>query len=218
MGEHYENVHKHLLPTDMSGYQWFYFLLTKKEQGSCVICKRTTKFNEIAMKYSRFCEDPKCKQKYKEERDKRMIGKFGKLYLTDEEAHQKKMLLGRKISGIYTWSNSTKIPYTGSYELDFLKYLDTELHWVSSDILSPSPHSYVYEYDGAKHFYIPDFFIPSLNLEIEIKSEKNKNINQDSRDKDKIKDELMRTNSNLFNYIKILEKEYQEFLELVKEE
>jgi len=219
MGNHYDTVHKHMLPTNMTGYQWFYFLLTKKDHGTCVICKGLTAFNETAMKYSRFCDNPNCKQKYKEERDKRMMGKYGKLYMTDEAAHQKKMLLARRISGQYTWSDgSSKNNYTGSYELDFLKYLDIELKWCPSDIISPSPHSYVYEHSGTRHFYIPDFFIPSLNLEIEIKSDENKNINQESRQKDIVKDDMMKSNSNLFNYVRIMNKNYSGFLELVKEE
>ena len=71
MGNHYETKHKDLLPPGMSGYRWFYFLLTKKDKGSCVICHNETDFNEATMKYSRFCNNPQCKQKYKEERDNR---------------------------------------------------------------------------------------------------------------------------------------------------
>jgi hypothetical protein len=217
MGYHYEIKHKELIPPDMSGYRWFYYLLTKKDKGSCVICHNETDFNEISMKYSRFCNNPACKQKYKEERDKRMIGKYGKLYLCDDPEHQKKMQQGRRIAGIYTWSDGkSKFNYLSSYEKDFLRYLDVELHWPVSDIMAPSPHTYEYEYEGKKHFYMPDFFIPSLNLEIEIKDDGSaKNINQESREKDKIKDELMKSLSNLFNYIKIINKDYTQFNQLL---
>ena len=47
MGTHYEEKHKELLPEDMTGYRYFYFLLTKKERGACVICKNPTDFNDI---------------------------------------------------------------------------------------------------------------------------------------------------------------------------
>lgn len=218
MGEHYQNKHRNLIPEDMTGYQWFYYLLTKKDKGSCVMCHIETEFNELTMKYSRFCDNPACKYKYKQQRDRRMICKHGKVYLLDDPEMQKKMQQGRRIAGIYNWSDGkNKFSYLSSYELHFLKYLDTELHWPASDIMAPSPHTYMYEYQGKSHFYMPDFFIPSLNLEIEIKDDGSaKNINQDSREKDKIKDELMKSCSNLVDYIKIVNKDYTEFMELIK--
>lgn len=219
MGRHYETEHKSLLPPDMDGYRWFYYQLTKKERGSCVICHNETDFNRSSMKYSRFCNNPKCKQAYKEERDKRMMDKYGKIYLLDDPEMQKKMQAGRKISGIYTWSDkSAQFSYVGSYELDFLKYLDTELHWPSSDLFSPSPHTYVYEYNGESHYYMPDFFIPSLSLEVEIKSsERMNNQSTESREKEVIKDKMMRGLGNIMNYILILNKNYTEFINLLKE-
>lgn len=220
MGNHYETKHKELLPPGYTGYRWFYYLLTGKEKGSCVECHNETDFNEVTMKYSRFCNNPVCKQKYKEERDRRMIKKYGKMYLTDDPEFQKKMQQGRRIAGEYTWSDGkTKLPYLSSYEMDFFRYLDVNLKWPVSDIIAPSPHTYQYEYKDKEHFYMPDAFIPSLNLEVEIKDDGSaKNINYDSREKDKIKDALMRSCSNLFNYIKIVNKDYKEFEELIKKE
>ena len=220
MGHHYETKHKNLLPEGMSGYRWFYYLLTKKDRGSCVECKGETDFNEITMKYSRFCNNPQCKQKYKEERDRRMMGKYGKLYLLDDPEMQKKMQQGRKIAGSYTWSDGkTKIPYLGTYELDFLKHLDINLHWPTADVICPSPHVYTYEYKGESHFYIPDAFIPSMNLEIEIKStERMYNQNQESMEKEKIKDDLMKSCSNMFNYLRIENKNYAPFEALIMKE
>lgn len=220
MGNHYETVHKNLIPPDMTGYRWFYFLLTKKDHGSCVECHGETDFNELTMKYSRFCNNPACKQKYKAERDRRMMAKYGKIYLLDDPEMQKKMQAGRRIGGIYNWSDGkTKVPYLSSYELDFFRYLDITLQWPSSDLIAPSPHTYGYTYQGKSHFYMPDAFIPSLNLEVEIKDDGSaKNISQESREKDKIKDELMKSCSNLFNYIKIVNKNYAGFEEIIKEE
>jgi hypothetical protein len=220
MGLHYENQHKEMIPPDMTGFRFFYYLLTKKDHGSCVICHNETDFNENTMKYSRFCNNPACKQKYKEERDKRMIDKYGKVHLLDDPEMQKKMQQGRRIAGIYTWSNGKdKFNYLSSYELDFLKYLDNQLHWVPSDIIAPSPHIYTYEYKEKSHYYMPDFFIPSMNLEIEIKDDGSaKNINQESREKDIIKDNLLKSLNNIVNYIKIVNKDYTKFIELIKEE
>ena len=219
MGEHYENKHKDLLPEDIDGFRWFYYTLTKKNHGECVICHNNTEFNKITMKYSRFCDNPQCKQKYKEERDKRMIAKYGKVCLLNDEEKQRQMLENRKISGVYTWSDGTKIKYVGSYELDFLKFLNTKLNWVSSDIFGPSPHTYEYEVDGKKHIYIPDFFIPSLNCEIEIKSkDRMDRQNSESRAKEIEKDKLMKSCSNLFNYIIIFDKDYTEFNKLIQKD
>lgn len=220
MGAHYEAKHKDLLPPDMDGYRWFYYLLTKKEHGSCVICKQETDFNRNTMKYARFCNNPMCKQKYREERDRRMMKTHGKLYLTDDPEMQKKMQAGRKIGGIYNWSDGkTKFLYLSSYELHFLKFLDHELHWPASDLVAPSPHTYVYQYKGKEHFYMPDFFIPSIATEIEIKSsEREMNQNQESREKDAIKDQMMKSLSNVIGYIKINNKQYDEFLQLVSKD
>lgn len=220
MGLHYETKHKSMLPPEMDGYRWFYFLLTKKDKGSCVECHNETEFNRTTMKYSRFCNNPLCKQKYKETRDKRMMDKYGKIYLLDDPEVQKKMQAGRKIGGLYAWSDGkTKFQYLSSYELHFLKFLDEELHWPASDLFSPSPHTYVYEYEKKEHYYMPDFFIPSLNCEVEIKSDDRMyKQNQESKEKDILKDAMMKSLSNTINYIRILDKDYSGFLELIKEE
>lgn len=220
MGEHYELAHKNDIPSDMTGFQYFYYLLTGKDRSSCVICKNETDFNQITMKYSRFCNNPECKKKYREQFKNRMVSKYGKIHLLNEVEKQKEMLSRRKISGVYKWSdNSAEINYTGSYELDFLKLLDFKLKWPSSDIIGPSPHTYYYEFEGRKRFYIPDFFIPSKNLELEIKSSaRMEKQNEESERKDLEKIKLMKSCDNLYNYIIIYDRDYREFIELIKEE
>ena len=220
MGKHYDEHHKDLIPPDMDGYRWFYFLLTKKSNGSCVICHNDTEFNRITMKYSRFCNNPQCKQKYKEERDKRMMSKYGKLHLLDDPAQQAKMQQNRRIAGIYTWSDGkNKFPYLSSYEADFLRHLDIDLNWPPADIMMPSPHTYTYQYNGKEHFYMPDAYLVSLNCEVEIKSSiRQEKQNPESREKEILKDQLMKSCSNLFNYIKIDDMNYEEFNKLIQKE
>lgn len=220
MGAHYENKHHDLIPEDTDGYRYFYWLLTGKERGSCIMCKEETEFNRETMKYARFCKKEACKAAYRKQFVERMIGKYGKIHLLDDPEMQKKMLANRKISGTYKWSDGKhEFTYTGTYELDFLKYLDETLSWNPDDLMSPSPHTYQYKYQDKDHFYMPDFFIPSINCEIEIKSsERTERQNPDSREKDKLKDELMRSNSSHFLYIKILNKDYSEFNKLIKDE
>ena len=147
-----------------------------------------------------------------------MIGKYGKVSLLDDPEQQKKMLANRSISGKYKWSDGSEKTYTGSYELSFLEFLDNVLDFKSDDVICPSPHTYWYEYDGKKHFYIPDVFIPSLNLEIEIKDggdnpNMHHKIQAVDKVKEKLKDEVMLSNGNNFDYIKIVNKKNDIFLE-----
>lgn len=217
---HIESSHSESIPQDMSAWRFVYYLKTGKTHGSCIICKKDTEWNEKTHKYHRFCNNPKCKEKYVETFRNRMIGKYGKVNLLNDPEQQKKMLANRKISGVYTWRDHVhETPYTGTYELSFLKFLDEVLEFNPEDVIGPSPHTYYYIYEGKKHFYIPDFFIPSLNLEIEIKEGTNNHpkIQAVDKVKERLKDEVMKSNSNSFNYIKIIEKNNFRFIEFLDE-
>lgn len=202
--------------------RYVYYIKTGKENGRCVICKNPTGWNEKTGKYHRFCKNPKCKEKYVETFRKRMIGKRGVVTMLNDPEHQRKMLANRSISGTYKWSDGKEFSYTGTYELDFLKFLDQFMEFDSSDILSPSPHTYYYMYEGKKKFYIPDFFIPSLNLEIEVKDagEGNPKANNHpkivavDRVKEKLKDAVLTSQKN-FSYIKVFDKQYDNFIDLL---
>ena len=217
---HMELKHGDMIPEDMTPWQFVYFLKTGKTHGSCIMCKKDTGWDEHTHKYKRLCENPKCHDKYVEMFRSRMIGKYGKINLLDDPAQQRVMLSRRKISNIYTWRDhvSTSV-YTGSYEKSFLEFLDTVLMFDPSDVISPSPHTYYYIYENKKHFYFPDFFIPSLNLEVEIKEGTNKHpkILAVDKVKEKLKDDVMRSNQNSFNYIKIVEKHNERLLDFLDE-
>src|SRR5699024_4334373 len=66
------------------------------------------------------------------------------------------------------------------------------------------------------HHYIPDAYIPSINLEIEIKNSTNKHPGMIKKDmvKNMIKDETMKSIKGV-NYIRILDKDYSEFIDLL---
>jgi len=216
---HLEEDHESMIPPNMSVEQYYYFLKTGKEFGSCVVCKGKTPWNEKTKKYHRFCGDPACKAKYKETVDQRMIGKYGKVNLLNEPDHQRKMLMGRSISGEYEFNGIMK-PYVGSYELDFLKTMDLFFDWDPNDIAMPSPHTYYYMYEGEKHFYIPDAFIYSLGLEIEIKDGGNNpnmhhKIQDVDKEKERLKDEVM-YNQKLHHYIKLTNKNYWNLFEFFR--
>lgn len=222
MAHHLEQYHGDLIPEDMTASQFYYKLKTGKDHGSCVMCHKNTEWNEKTHKYHRFCNDPKCKEKYREIFKKRMIGTHGKITLLNEPAQQKIMLAHRKISGEYLWSDGkSRFTYTGSYEHEFLKFLDLILDWDPMDLMTPSPHTYYYEYEGKKRFYIPDMFIPSLRLEIEIKDggdnpNMHHKIQEVDKVKERLKDEVMLTNKCNFNYIKIVNKEHKKFLQYLE--
>lgn len=217
---HLEKYHSELIPPDMTAWQFIYYLRTGKTHGKCVVCGNPTGWNDKTHKYHRFCKNPKCKEKYREVFKKRMIGKYGKTTLLNDPNQQKKMLAHRKISGEYLWSDHVhKTEYTGTYEKSFLNFLDSVMNFDPEDVMAPSPHTYYYIYEGEKHFYIPDFFIPSLNLEIEIKEGTNMHpkIIAVDKVKERLKDEVMKSNANNFNYLKIVEKNNFIFIRYLEE-
>ena len=213
---HLEKKHFESIPKNMTPDQFAYYLRTGKDHGNCIICKNNTSWNKITHKYNRFCDNPKCKERYRDIFKKRMIGKYGKTTLLDDPEQQKKMLANRKISGRYLWRDHVhEFTYTGSYEKSFLEFLDRVMNFDADDLMAPSPHTYWYIYNGNKHFYIPDFYIPSLNLEIEIKDGgDNPNMHHKIQDVDKVKeqakDDIMMNNET--NYIKIVNKKNEDFL------
>ena len=217
--EHLEEEHEEMIPKNFTPAQYYYYLKTGKEHGKCVVCTMPTKWNDSTNKYARFCEMESCKEKYKEEFKKRMIGKYGRVHLLNDPDQQRKMLANRSISGKYEWSDNREVAYTGTYELDFLKFLDVFMHFDSKDIMAPSPHTYYYMYEGEEKFYIPDFFIPSLNLEIEIKDGgTNPNTHHKIQDVDKVKEKLkdsVMTSQKQFSYIKITDKNYDSFFDFM---
>lgn len=216
---HLEEEHGSLIPPNMTTAHYYYYLKTGRKHGNCVMCKGPTKFNEKTKKYHRFCDNPKCKQDYKEIVDKRMIGVYGKVNLLNDPEQQRKMLMNRSISGHYNFDGVDK-PYVGSYELDFLKTMDLFFDWDPNDIVSPSPHTYYYEYEGKKHFYIPDFYIMSLGLEIEVKDggdnpNMHHKIQDVDKEKEKLKDKVMHT-QKINHYVKLTNKNYYNLFEFFR--
>ena len=219
---HIENKHKDMIPKDMTVQQYYYYMKTGKMNGNCVMCKQPTSWNPNTGKYNRFCGNIKCKDEYVKIMKNRMIAKYGKTHLLNDPNKQREMLANRKISGTYEWSNGRhETTYTGSYELDFLKTLDEFFNWDPEDISMPSPHTYTYKYEGEDKFYIPDVFIHSLDLEIEIKDggdnpNNHHKIQEVDKEKERLKDDVMKSQKH-FHYIKITNKNYENFFQFLKE-
>ena len=211
---HMNNAHPEVRPEGYSDRRFFYYILTGKTHGNCIVCKKETEWNEETGKYNRFCSNPKCKEEYRKVFKERMISKYGKITMMDDPEFARKALANRKISGSYKFSDGGELSYVGSYEKDFLMMMDKFLGYRSTDIMAPSPHTYYYEYEGEKHYYIPDFFIPNLNLEIEIKQNESTHpkILAVDKVKEQKKDEVMLANKSIV-YIKLVDKKYEPFIE-----
>lgn len=220
---HMENCHPGLIPEGWTPARYFYFLQTKKDHGSCIICGNETDWLESRMKYARFCNNPDCKEKYREQFKSRMINSYGKVTLLNDPEQQRKMLLAKKNSGYYELSDGTKVEYVSSYEQHFLMMIDHLFRIEGNDIMGPSPHTYYYNYvnpedkenEGQK-FYIPDYYFPSMNLEVEIKQNTSTHpkILRVDKVKEKCKDDVMKNNPTI-NYIKIVDKNYDEFFKFI---
>jgi ribosomal protein S18 acetylase RimI-like enzyme len=171
------------------------------------------------------CGSEECKRKARERASKNYIGKHGKIYSINDPEQQAKMIYGRKTSGTYIFEDEDtgkkyRAMYDSSYGRDFLEMIDTFLFWSGADIIAPSPHVYYYEYEGQKHFYIPDVYISSLNLEVELKDggdnpNMHPKIQAVDKVKEKAKDEVMESIKDQVNYIKICNKDYAEFFALL---
>lgn len=223
-GNHVSVHHPECIPQGWSYARYYYYILTGKKNGSCIVCKQETDWNEATQKYERFCKNPECKAKYREMFKNRMMKKYGKTTLLNDPEQQRKMLANRRISGKYTFMNGVQVGYVGTYEKDFLVMLNTFLQFDPNDLMMPSPHTYEYNYKNpndkeheGKHFFIPDAYIPSLNLEIEIKQSTNTHpkLLRIDKVKELQKDELMKSIPTV-NYIKIVDKDYAEFFDLIQ--
>lgn len=208
---HMDKTHQEELK-ELPPAQVYFNYKNHKEFGLCIVCKKNhTEFNLKTEKYERICSNLKCKEDYRKMFVDRMKNKYGKETLLNDPEQQKKMLANRKISGTYTWSTNkkAKFTYTGSYEKEFLEFLDIFLNWNPEDLFFPSPIIFKYVYEGKKHFYMPDVYIPSLNLIIEIKSLENTHYRLRDIDIEKLKD--ITVEKSKYNYFKVTDKKYDAF-------
>lgn len=173
-------------------------------------------FNQSTLKYERFCSNPNCKEEYVKLVKGRMKTKYGQEHLLNTAEMQRKMIFNHPNAKDFVWDDKHTFRVIGTYEYDFLKTLK-ELGWSPSDVIAPSPNDYWYKWkDGSQHLYIPDFYIPSLALEIEIKESDNQHPRMEhSREIEYLKDAMMkqRMKNSAMNYIKIVDKNYDEFME-----
>ena len=190
------------------------YLYEKRNPGPyiCPICKKNLReWDPKKRKYTRICSDPKCKEESRKLFQKNMKRVYGTDNLLNDPERQAELLANRSISGKFKFPDNVEIMYVGKYELDFLNYCVEKWHFTSEDIIPCPSKFYIQYYDiytKKTRWYMPDFYIPKYNLVIEIKDGSKYPI--ESKAKTALKEKAVIA-ANMFNYIKIVDKDYSDF-------
>lgn len=213
---HVEEEHEDLIPEHQTPTQVVFNSINKKDHGTCIVCKRPTKWNEKAGRYDRLCTNPRCKQKLRDDFKKNAIAKDGTYVYTADPKFQEKMLRGRKISSTYKFTDGGKVDYVGSYEKKFLEFIDKVMNIESKDIMAPGP-TIQYEYEGEIHYWITDFYYVPGNLVLDIKDGgKNPNTRpmKEYREKQIAKENAIRKMKK-YNYLRLTDNNFEQFMEVL---
>lgn len=214
---HLEKIHSSELPEGFSPLRTAFHIVNRKDfdyRRPCRICKKPTEWDENKGRYNFLCEDPNCKKKWITNMKKTMGDKYGAFRPTSSPEGLEKMLAGRKISGKYKFQDGIEFTYTGSYELEALKFMDLVLNVKSEDIQMPAP-IIEYPFRGSTHIYIPDIYYRPYNLLIEVKdggSRPNKNQNySDTRARQMAKENYVINHTN-YNYLRLTDNDFSQLL------
>jgi hypothetical protein len=157
-------------------------------------------------------------------RDKTWLEKYGTKYIFQSEKIKEKskitclkkygvenasqnhdiFIKQQKSSFIIKKYKDTNLLYQGSYELDFLNKYYNELQIENGKTIK-------YKYNNKEKSYHSDFFIPDLNLIVEIK-----NSWLYKRDLNILNEKEKSTLEKGYNYILILDKNYDEFKKIIQ--
>lgn len=222
---HIDKSHKTQIPDGWTAARYENYIRTGKTHGTCVICKCDTPWNDATEKYCRMCAKESCRKEARKRAEENLMKSKGITHsqMLNDPEFQRKMVYSKKTSGVYEFDdgdNTVKVMYDSSYGKDFLDMLEHFMGFCSCDIMGPSPNTYVYTYDGKPHFYVPDFYIPSLGfgIEVEIKDggdnpNKHPKIQRVDKVKEALKDEAMKKQK--VNYVKIVNKDYTAFYKML---
>lgn len=218
--KHIEKEHDSEIPVNYTAYRLVYDIVNDKHgYGSCQICHSKTKWNEKRQKYERLCSNPKCYAEVRKIYETRMLRVYNKTTLLDDPNFQNQMLSHRRISGKYRWSDGKEFEYVGSYEKNFLEFLDKTLEFKSNEIISPGP-ILEYDFNGTKKHWITDFLIIPYNLIVEVKEGgEHWNTNKTravTREKTFAKEKMI-TNLGTYSYIRLTQNDFGQFLGILAE-
>lgn len=125
------------------------------------------------------------------------------------------MLANRSISGTYKFSKGGSTSYTGSYEKNFLEFLDS-WGYRSIDIETPGP-IIEYEYGGNKHKWITDLYLIPYNLVFDVKdggSNPNTRNMEEYRAKQIAKEKAIQQ-QGVYNYIRLTDNDFSQLLQIL---
>lgn len=213
---HIDAEHEYDLPNNTSAKKYVYDI---KHPGDhmCQICKtRECVWKEKTGRYSTLCDDSSCRERARQLFLENYKNKHNKDHTISDPEVQREMAKRKKNSGEYKFQDGGKIAYVSSYELDFLKFCDLYLD-MDSSFVSECLFNFKYTYEGKEHFYLPDYYIKAYDLIIEIKADDqvtHPKILAIDKEMEVLKEESVRKNST-HNYIKICDKNYDDFIKLI---
>lgn len=217
---HIEKKHPEYISDDYTATRIVFNLVNKKEKGTCVMCGKESPWNEEKGRYDRFCS-PECVKAYTKLADRRLkdvTGKTKQELLKDPEYQNKVMLSHRSISGEYTFQDGSKKKYVGTYEKNFLRFMDVFLNIKSEDIETPGP-IIDYEYKGKKHKWITDAYYAPYNLVFDIKdggdNPNNREMSEYRAKQDAKEDAIKKLNK--YNYIRLTDNKFEQLIQLMME-
>ena len=214
---HIDSKHDDMIPEDFTPTRIVFNIINKKEYGTCIECKKETRWNEEKCRYERLCDDPKCHASYKkkvEERIKRIYGKTSRELLLDPN-QQTKMLANRRISGTYKWEDGSLSTYTGEYERKALEFCES-FGFSSSDIITPGP-VIKYQFEGKEHMWITDIWIVPYNLLIDCKDGGNNPNNRPMKEyrAKQIEKEKAVAADGRYNYLRLTDNNFKQLIEVL---
>lgn len=219
---HLGRVHNNNLPKDFTPLQTAYHIINNRPyeyHGKCRICSKPTFWDENKGRYNFLCGDSNCDKEWVNKMKSTMGDKYGAYRPTSTPEGLKKMLAARRISGTYKFQDGHEFTYTGSYELETLKFLDLVMNVKSEDLQVPGP-VVNYDFQGKTHMYITDMYYIPYNLIIEVKdggSSPNKNpAMAENRAKQMAKENWIIKKTE-YNYLRLTDKDLSQLFNIFAE-
>jgi len=215
---HVDDEHEDMLSEDYPASRAVFNYINKKDHGSCIVCKKETKWNDETWRYERLCEMPKCEKEYIAGMRANMVGVFGKENLLNDPEQQKKMLSNRKISGTYKFEDGGIRSYCGSYEKKLLEFYDKVVRAHSKDVITPGP-VIQYQYQGKTLNWITDVYYVPANLVHDVKdggdNPNNRQMDDYRAKQDAKEDDISKLNK--YNYIRLTNNNFDQLLLILAE-
>jgi len=180
--------------------------------GKCIKCGKLTRFKNINIGYFRYCSlecsnfDPRIIKKKINKMYQTLLDKYGTKHTMQIPEFKRKSNTGALKLTNYILPSGKIIKIQGSYERDFLNFALNQINENEFDFDNIPFFSYYM--NNQKHIYYPDFYIKTEKLIVEIKSTYTQKLQGEEQLRKKEESVL----NNGYNYITILNKNYNEFI------